>query len=59
MTCSTVVFSSDVVCPFQLQEKKRELTKAALSGDKMKNNKLGINDLMALFRPGGRDEEEE
>jgi len=42
-----------------LQEKKRELTKAALSGDKMKNNKLGINDLMALFRPGGRDEDEE
>jgi hypothetical protein len=30
-----------------------------LSGDKMKNNKLGINDLMALFRPGGRDEDEE
>ncbi|KAF7982840.1 hypothetical protein HWV62_25802 [Athelia sp. TMB] len=42
-----------------LQEKKRELTKAALSGDKMKNNKLGINDLMALFRPGGRDDDEE
>ncbi|KIM92388.1 hypothetical protein PILCRDRAFT_810445 [Piloderma croceum F 1598] len=42
-----------------LQDKKRELTKAALSGDKMKNNKLGINDLMALFRPGGRDDEEE
>jgi hypothetical protein len=45
--------------PFQLQDKKRELTKAALSGDKMKNNKLGINDLMALFRPGGRDDDEE
>lgn len=44
---------------FQLQEKKRELTKAALSGDKMKNNKLGINDLMALFRPGGRDDDDE
>lgn len=25
----------------------------------MKNNKLGINDLMALFRPGGNDDEEE
>jgi len=42
-----------------LQEKKRELIKAALSGDKMKKNKLGINELMALFRPGGRDDDEE
>lgn len=55
-----VAFSSDMeIYTFQLQEKKRELTKAALSGDKMKNNKLGINDLMALFRPGGRDDDEE
>lgn len=36
-----------------LQEKKRELAAAALSGDKMKNNKLSINDLIALFKSGG------
>ncbi|KAI0342449.1 hypothetical protein BDW22DRAFT_1330967 [Trametopsis cervina] len=36
----------------QLQDKKRELAKAALSGDKMKNMKLGIEDLMTLFKPG-------
>ncbi|KAI0058318.1 hypothetical protein BV25DRAFT_1830155 [Artomyces pyxidatus] len=41
-----------------LQEQKRALAAAALSGDKVKNMKLGLEDLMALFRPG-RDEEEE
>ncbi|KAJ7217076.1 SNF2 family N-terminal domain-containing protein [Mycena pura] len=41
-----------------LQDQKRELTKAALSGDKIKNMKLGMEDLMALFRPGGRDEDD-
>jgi hypothetical protein len=42
----------------QLQEKKRELTKAALSGEKMKNMKLGMDDLLALFRPGAHDDDE-
>ncbi|KAJ7632980.1 SNF2 family N-terminal domain-containing protein [Roridomyces roridus] len=42
-----------------LQEKKRELAKAALSGDKIKNMKLGMEDLLALFRPGARDEDED
>lgn len=42
----------------QLQEKKRELAKAALSGDKV-NMKLGMDELLALFRPGGRDDDEE
>ncbi|EJD05330.1 uncharacterized protein FOMMEDRAFT_138838 [Fomitiporia mediterranea MF3/22] len=40
-----------------LQEKKRELAAAALSGDKLKNSRLGLDDLMALFRPGSRDED--
>ncbi|KAJ7217158.1 SNF2 family DNA-dependent ATPase [Mycena pura] len=42
-----------------LQDQKRELAMAALSGDKIKNMKLGMEDLMALFRPGGRDEEDD
>ncbi|KAL1757353.1 SNF2 family N-terminal domain-containing protein [Schizophyllum commune] len=33
-----------------LQEKKRELTKAALSGEKVKNLRLDMNELLALFR---------
>lgn len=41
---------------FQLQDKKRQLANAALSGDKFKNNKLGLDDIMALFRTGGKDE---
>ncbi|KAA1474425.1 hypothetical protein DENSPDRAFT_882790 [Dentipellis sp. KUC8613] len=41
-----------------LQDTKRALANAALSGDKLKNNKLGLDDLMALFRPG-RDEDED
>ena len=36
-----------------LQEGKRALAAAALSGDRIKNLKLGLEDLMALFRPGG------
>lgn len=43
----------------QLQETKRELARAALSGEKMKGNKLGLEDLMKLFRPGGDDDEDE
>ncbi|KAH8829101.1 SNF2 family DNA-dependent ATPase [Flagelloscypha sp. PMI_526] len=42
-----------------LQDKKRELAKAALSGEKIKNLKLGMDELLALFRPGGHDEDEE
>lgn len=36
----------------QLQEKKRALTSATLSGNKLKNQRLGIEDLVALFRSG-------
>ncbi len=43
---------------FQLQEKKRELTRAALSGDKLKNMRLGMDELLALFRHGGNDDED-
>ncbi|TFY65094.1 hypothetical protein EVG20_g5717 [Dentipellis fragilis] len=42
-----------------LQDTKRALANAALSGDKLKNNKLGLDDLMALFRPGRDDDEDE
>jgi hypothetical protein len=42
----------------QLQEKKRELARAALSGDKIKNMRLGIDELVALFR-SGRDEDDD
>jgi hypothetical protein len=43
----------------ELQEKKRALAYAALSGDKIKNMRLGMDDLLALFRHGGRDDEDE
>ncbi|KAG0693585.1 SNF2 family N-terminal domain-containing protein [Suillus ampliporus] len=43
----------------ELQEKKRELTKAALSGEKMKNMKLGMDDLLALFRPGAHHDDDD
>lgn len=43
----------------QLQEKKRALAQAALSGDKLKNMKLGMDDLLALFRSNPRDESED
>ena len=43
----------------QLQEKKRELARAALSGDKIKNMRLGMDDLLALFRPGARDDDDD
>ncbi|KIK96178.1 hypothetical protein PAXRUDRAFT_826224 [Paxillus rubicundulus Ve08.2h10] len=43
----------------QLQDAKRELAKAALSGDKIKNMKLGLDDLLALFRRGGRDDDDD
>ncbi|KAK1216281.1 hypothetical protein PQX77_021090 [Marasmius sp. AFHP31] len=35
----------------ELQDKKRELARAALSGDQVKNLRLGMADLLALFRP--------
>ena len=43
----------------QLQEKKRALAQAALSGDKIKNMKLGLDDLMTLFRHGGDDRDDD
>ncbi|KIK68310.1 hypothetical protein GYMLUDRAFT_68180 [Collybiopsis luxurians FD-317 M1] len=43
----------------ELQEKKRELARAALSGDKIKNMRLGMDELLALFRPGhGEDDDD-
>ncbi|KAN0139248.1 SNF2 family N-terminal domain containing protein [Lactarius tabidus] len=45
-----------------LQDGKRALAAAALSGDRIKNLKLGLEDLMALFRPGaggGYDKEDD
>ncbi|KAI0768279.1 SNF2 family N-terminal domain-containing protein [Trametes elegans] len=43
----------------ELQEKKRALAAAALSGDKSKNLRLGIDDLVALFRADGHEDDEE
>ncbi|KZT01342.1 uncharacterized protein LAESUDRAFT_739218 [Laetiporus sulphureus 93-53] len=43
----------------ELQDKKRALAKAALSGDRMKNMRLGADELIALFKPGGRDDDED
>ncbi|KAJ7085696.1 SNF2 family DNA-dependent ATPase [Mycena belliarum] len=42
-----------------LQDKKRELAKATLSGDKIKNMTLGMADLLALFRPTTRYDEDD
>ncbi|TRM67085.1 SNF2 family N-terminal domain-containing protein [Schizophyllum amplum] len=42
-----------------LQEKKRELTRAALSGEKVKNLRLDMNELLALFRPGVEDDDDD
>jgi SNF2 family DNA or RNA helicase len=41
-----------------LQNSKRALATAALSGDRLKNLKLGLEDLMALFRPGREEYED-
>ncbi|KIY68112.1 hypothetical protein CYLTODRAFT_351900 [Cylindrobasidium torrendii FP15055 ss-10] len=41
----------------ELQEKKRALAAAALSGDKVKNLKLDMGELLALFRRNGRDDD--
>jgi SNF2 family DNA or RNA helicase len=37
----------------ELQEKKCAEARAVLAGDKIKGNKLNMNELMALFKPGG------
>jgi SNF2 family DNA or RNA helicase len=37
----------------ELQEKKRAEARAVLAGDKIKGNKLNMNELMALFKSGG------
>ncbi|KAJ3560995.1 hypothetical protein NP233_g10474 [Leucocoprinus birnbaumii] len=42
-----------------LQDKKRALAHAALSGDKLKNMKLGMDDLLALFRHNARDDSDD
>jgi len=43
----------------ELQEKKRALAAAALSGDKVKNMNLRMEDLMALFRGGDHGDDDE
>ncbi|KAH8101775.1 SNF2 family N-terminal domain-containing protein [Cristinia sonorae] len=43
----------------ELQEKKRALATAALSGDKLKNMRLGMDDLMALFGNHGDHDDED
>ena len=43
----------------QLQEKKRALAAATLSGDKLKNMRLGMDELVALFRGTGHDDDED
>ncbi|KAG6336400.1 hypothetical protein ID866_2694 [Astraeus odoratus] len=43
----------------QLQDAKRELAKAALSGDKLKNKGLGRDDLLALFKRIDDDDEDD
>lgn len=43
----------------ELQDKKRALAAAALGGQKLSANKLGLSDLMALFRPGSHSDDED
>ena len=41
-----------------LQDKKRQLADAALAGNKLgKSSRLGMDDLMALFRHGGDEDD--
>lgn len=56
---SIVWHTANVLAPQQLQDAKRELAKAALSGDKLKNTKLGLDDLLALFKGGGRHDDDD
>lgn len=44
---------------FQLQEKKKALTQAALSGDKVKNLRLDMNELLALFRRNPHEDDDD
>ncbi|PSR75765.1 hypothetical protein PHLCEN_2v8882 [Hermanssonia centrifuga] len=43
----------------ELQEKKRALATAALAGDKLKNMKLGLDDLMDLFKHNADDRDDD
>ncbi|KAH9937842.1 SNF2 family N-terminal domain-containing protein [Epithele typhae] len=43
----------------ELQEKKRALAAAALAGDKLKNMRLGMDELVALFRSSGHDDDDD
>ncbi|TBU59783.1 SNF2 family N-terminal domain-containing protein [Dichomitus squalens] len=42
----------------ELQEKKRALAAATLAGDKLKNMRLGMDELVALFRATGHDDDD-
>jgi hypothetical protein len=48
----------EILTPWQLQEKKRALAEAALSGDKVKGMRLNMNELLALFRPGSHHDDD-
>lgn len=43
----------------QLQQKKRELAAAALSGAKLKTKGLGVDELLNLFKHGSKDSDDE
>ncbi|KAG8934212.1 hypothetical protein FRC03_002229 [Tulasnella sp. 419] len=43
----------------ELQEKKRELAKAALTGDKVKKMRLGMDELRMLFSHAARDDDDD
>jgi hypothetical protein len=43
----------------QLQDTKRDLAKAALSGDKLNNNRLRLDDIMNLFNKRSHDDSDE
>ncbi|KZT54103.1 hypothetical protein CALCODRAFT_473944 [Calocera cornea HHB12733] len=42
-----------------LQDKKREVATVALSGGKLSKNKLELNDLIALFRPSSKHDDDD
>ncbi|KAF8607218.1 hypothetical protein BDV93DRAFT_435751 [Ceratobasidium sp. AG-I] len=42
-----------------LQDTKRDLAKAALSGDKLKNNRLGLDDIFKLFNTNSHEDSDE
>ncbi|KAB5589431.1 SNF2 family DNA-dependent ATPase [Ceratobasidium theobromae] len=43
----------------KLQDTKRDLAKAALSGDKLNNNRLGLDDIMNLFNKRSHEDSDE